>query len=141
VQNVNAAIKHHKFRHRWHHHHLARQSLPAQSPVKQSLPSSFTLAALRYLVLLLPLAAGWNVDPVTGEKLPEVCTEEQDLSLVTAYQSLKKRKAARTNVPAGPAEDGFAGTAAKNGTAAAAAAGPVPGDDSARGGVPGGGMV
>jgi hypothetical protein len=81
---------------------------------------------------------------VTGEKLATVSTEDMDLSLVTAYTALKKRKAAKSgNLPdlaaAADANDfrGPSGTA----KAAAAVAGPAAGDDSARGGVPGGGMV
>lgn len=88
--------------------------------------------------------AGWNVDPVTGEKLAEVSTEEQDLSLVTAYTALRKRKQAGRNVPgsvAAAADDGFAGPAGTAKAAAATAGAAVPGDDSARGGVPGGSMV
>ncbi|WIA12239.1 hypothetical protein OEZ85_012305 [Tetradesmus obliquus] len=89
---------------------------------------------------------GWNVDPVTGEKLAEVSTEEQDLSLVTAYKALRKRKQAGRNVPgaaaaAAAADDGFAGPAGTAKAAAATAGAAVPGDDSARGGVPGGSMV
>jgi hypothetical protein len=61
-----------------------------------------------------------------------------DLSLVTAYTALKRRKAAKLGTAADA--DSFKGP---SGTAKAAAtvAGPVVGDDSARGGVPGGGMV
>eukprot|EP00775_Hariotina_reticulata_P004113 gene4113-4359_t len=35
---------------------------------------------------------GWNVDPVTGERLTKISDENQDMSLVTAYSYLKKRK-------------------------------------------------
>lgn len=61
---------------------------------------------------------GWNVDPITREKLSEVSTQECDLSLLTAYNSYaKKRKAsaapteAKTTTPDDSARGGLAGAA------------------------------